>query len=283
MAVSDVQREGQNESQLRKERLASARSETGSEPQYGPGPIDVDSGIRNDPFVGRAAQRLHDRGIVNIPDMPSQFLDQEAAQSRRTAMEEERARDRASLKSAFGGGRGRDQQQDMANQLNRSRRQDRKGGKEEGGAPSLRDAVALAKGNPLAALGMGAAQGGASALAGQGLPIADIQRGIGRGCILMLWNGLWLSFGHSIYIISILFFIAWASQYARKYFPEVGEEWFPSQLLKRIPKVALIPIKLAEILAISFILFWVLLMDLACVGIIALIIAVVISAVNLVS
>lgn len=169
-------------------------------------------------------------------------------------------------------------QQRLENQLNRQRRQEQKPEREEkgGGGPSLRDAAKLAKASP-AGMAAGLALKGA---ANQGLPIKDIQRGIGRGCIMSLWNSLWLTFGHTIYFIAILFFIAWSSKYARKYIPEVGEEWFPAELAKKIPKAALIPLKLGEIVGILFILFWVLVIDLACIGLFGLILGVIVSAKN---
>ncbi|MEK7546174.1 MAG: hypothetical protein AAB554_03830 [Patescibacteria group bacterium] len=227
MAGPDVQREGENESRLRMERLASSRARddrAGQTSWQPPPPVANSSPGGGDQAMGGVAR-----------------------------------------------------QRQMENRLNLQRRQEEKPEKEEKGEGglSLRDAMALAKASPTGAL--------ASAAPGQVLSKEEIQRGIGRGCIMMLWNSLWLSFGHTIYLIGILFYVAWASKYARKYFPEVGEEWFPSQILKKIPKAALIPIKLAEIVGISFILLWTLMLDIACIGLLALILGVIISAKDFVS
>jgi hypothetical protein len=110
-----------------------------------------------------------------------------------------------------------------------------------------------------------------------------MQRGIGRGCIMGLWGSLWPTFGHTIYLISIIFLAAWASKYVRKYVPKVGEEWLPSEALGRIPKSMLLPIKLGEIVGIAFILFWTLMLDLACLGLLVLVIALIASAADIVS
>lgn len=170
-------------------------------------------------------------------------------------------------------------QQRLESQLNRGRRQGQSGGKGGGGGGmSAKEAMSLAKATPATAAAMIAAQ----AATGQ-LSKADIQRGMGRGCVLSLWNSMWLTFGHNIYPLMIIFWMAWASKFARQYVPEVGEEWFPAPLLKKIPKPLLIPIKLGEIVAMSFILFWVFMLDMLCIGFLAFLLAIILSAVDFAS
>lgn len=171
-------------------------------------------------------------------------------------------------------------QQRLESQLTRSRRQDQRGeeGKEggkggEGGGMSLRDARALSKATPA-----GLAANVAIDAASGKLSKSDIQRGVGRGCVLSLWNSMWLTLGHNIYPLILIFFLAWSSRFARNYVPEVGEEWFPAPLLKKLPKPLLIPIKLGEIVGMSFILFWVFFLDVLCIGLLAFILALIIEA-----
>jgi len=238
MAVPDVQRDGENESRLHRERLSSSRL----------------------PALDRASEAWGGQAGV-----------MQGGGGQENAVPDARSNDQGTSAAT--------RQQRLESQLQRTRRQEQEPRKEEksggGGAPSLRDATMLAKATPA-----GAVAGAAAGLATGRLSTEDIQRGVGRGCILMLWNSLWLTFGHTIYFIVILFLIASSSKYARKYFPEVGEEWIPSDLLKKISKAARIPIKMAEIVGIAFILFWVFMIDMACIGIIALLLAVIMSAVN---
>lgn len=138
---------------------------------------------------------------------------------------------------------------------------------------SVKQAMSLAKATPMTAVVSTAAQ----ALSGQ-LTTQDVQRGIGRGCVMSLWSSLWLTFGHTIYPLSLAFFLAWSSQYARKYLPQIGEEWIPGPLMKKIPKPLLIPLKLGELVGVLFILFFTLMLDLACLGLLALVMAVLIAA-----
>ena len=51
-------------------------------------------------------------------------------------------------------------------------------------------------------------------------------------------------------------------------------------MLAKIPKPLLIPIKMAEILGLAFILFWVFMLDMACLGLLALILGAILSAAN---
>ncbi|HTK60669.1 MAG TPA: hypothetical protein VL283_05715, partial [Candidatus Baltobacteraceae bacterium] len=119
-------------------------------------------------------------------------------------------------------------QQRLASQLSRDRRQM--------GAGKTVGAMA-GKGAPGGALGKGvSAVGGARAKAVMmaaetlqkgGFDKKEIQQTFGRGCVKMLWQNLWLTFGHSIYFLVVIFLASSQSRYARKWFPEIGEEWFP--------------------------------------------------------
>lgn len=229
MAVSDVQREGENESRLHRERLASRRV---PDDVVGPGTWQPPPPVAP-PAQPQGAQD-EDRRVGGIA-----------------------------------------RQQRMENQLNFQRRQKEsppekpRGGDSE--APSIRDVAKLAKASPA-----GAVAGSLGSLgSGKGLPLDEIQRGVGRGCVRMLWQFVWPSFGHTIYLIGIIFLIAWSSKFARKYVPEVGEEWFPPDLLKKIPKPMLIPIKLAELVGMAFILFFVFMLDILCLGSLAMLLAII--------
>ncbi len=89
----------------------------------------------------------------------------------------------------------------------------------------------------------------------------EAKKMIGNALIKMSWSNLWLTFGHSVYVLDVLFFAGWASTYLRQYIPEVGMEWFPGELGKKMPKHALLPLKLGEIVGLSFLTILVLLMD----------------------
>lgn len=231
MAGPDVQREGRNESQLHRERLASSR------------------------MSDAAAQENLQRFSGASWQPPPPIANAGGAQ----AMS------------------GVARQQQLETQLNLQRRQEQKPeNDEQDDRPSPRqDATAAAgkQGGPESLMNVGP---------GQGLPTEDIQRGVGRSCLMSLWNSLWPTFGHTIYFIAILFFISWASKFARTFIPSIGEEWFPSQLLKKMPKATLIPIKLAETVAVMFLLFFVLMLDLGCIAILAFILGAIMSAASLV-
>lgn len=55
---------------------------------------------------------------------------------------------------------------------------------------------------------------------------AFMKKWIGAMWIRTCWMWLWPSFGHSIYLINITFFIGFMSKFARRWIPEVGAEWF---------------------------------------------------------
>lgn len=157
------------------------------------------------------------------------------------------------------------------------------GEKDQGGL-SLRGAAQLAKKNPYAMAATTAGTAGLGMLKGEGGAV--IEQGkvmMGRGCVKGLWSFLWPSLGHTIYPIAIIYLLSSHSRYARRYMPELGDTWVPPELLSKIPKPLRIPLKLGELLAIMFILFWTLMIDLACIGVIALILAVIISAKDFVS
>lgn len=255
MAGPNVQREGNNEARLRKDRLASSRAAGNEGPSPGGG-LAADSGMLNVPFLGNKALELANRSVIDLhgAQVPAGTIDQTARDSGRIA----------ALRQAMRMGRNpRGGDAEAAS-------------REGGGGLSPRQAMSLAKASPV---GMAAtvAFGG---MTGQGLPTAEVQRIFGRGCVRSLWASLWPTFGHSIYFIGIIFFVAGNSKFVRKYVPRVGEEWFPPDILKKIPKSALIPLKMAETMGIAFILFWVLLLDLTCLGIWALMLGFILSAVS---
>ncbi len=166
-------------------------------------------------------------------------------------------------------------QQRFESQLRRQKRQGPGQGKE--GGVSAKQVMSLAKKSPVglaATAAVGALQGNFTNPA--------MGRTVGRGCVRSLWTSLWPTFGHTIYLIGIIFFIAWSSRFARKWLPQIGEEWFPPELISKIPKGVLVPLKLAELIGILFVLFWVLLLDLACLGLWAFMLAVLLSATNFV-
>lgn len=101
----------------------------------------------------------------------------------------------------------------------------------------------------------------------------DPKRAIGIGLIRGCWATLWLSAGHTMYFLAILFFAGWASKYVRQYIPEVGMEWIPQQVARRTSKIAFLPLKFGEIVAIAFLLFWVLMFDLILMAILSLLLA----------
>ncbi len=143
---------------------------------------------------------------------------------------------------------------------------------------SMRDAVALAKGGPTGLAFQAIAGGGGTGPGGMPMNADQVKKMIGHGLIKMSWANLWLTFGHSIYFIFILFFSGWASTYLRQYIPEVGMEWFPGDIASKIPKHMFLPLKLGEIIAISFIMFWVILFDLIILGCLGVVLGIVMDA-----
>ncbi len=140
-----------------------------------------------------------------------------------------------------------------------------------GGGLSMKDAISLAKNPTPTGLAMKlATPTGGTGPGGVPMSGEEVKKMIGNALIKVSWSNLWLTFGHSIYVIAILFFAGWASNYLRQYIPEVGMEWFPGDLGKKMPKHTLLPLKLGEIVAIAFIMFWVLMIDLIMLGIIGL-------------
>lgn len=198
---------------------------------------------------------------------------------------------------APGGITGPARQQRLAAQLSRDRR-----AAPGGNRPGVRDAANAALGaadmakvatmparaTPAgAAVGAGleGATGGAKAammalkaVKSGGISKKELSQTFGRGCVKILWQNLWLTFGHSIYFLAIIFFASAHSKFARKYFPRVGEEWFPPDLISKIPKAAMLPLKLAELCGIGFVMFWVLLLDLTCIGMFAFFIGIIVTA-----
>jgi len=75
---------------------------------------------------------------------------------------------------------------------------------------------------------------------------------VGAAIIRISWMLLPLTFGHSIYIIDLLFFIGFAVPLARRVIPEVGMEWFVGVPIKGKPlasKSTILMFKIAEFVA----------------------------------
>ncbi len=100
------------------------------------------------------------------------------------------------------------------------------------------------------------------------------------GFIKACWAFLWETFGHSIYLIDLLFLLQAGSGYLRRFIPAVGEEWFAPEALKNLPKSSLLPIKLAEIVGMVVITALVIALDVLFVTVIAILLAVVTAAAN---
>lgn len=129
---------------------------------------------------------------------------------------------------------------------------------------SMKDAMKLAKNPTPTGIAMQLAMnGGGSGPGGMPMNADQAKRMIGNALIKSSWSNLWMTFGHSVYILCILFFAGWASKYLRQYIPEVGREWFPGEMGNKVPAHVLLPLKLGEIVALAFILFWVVLIDIA--------------------
>lgn len=153
----------------------------------------------------------------------------------------------------------------MEGQLRQSRFRDRTQAAQapKGGGLTMKDAMSLAKNPTPAGLAMKlAAPTGGTGPGGIPMGGEDLKKMIGNGLIKMSWSNLWLTFGHSIYVIDIMFFAGWASKYLRQYIPEVGREWFPGEVGKRMPEHVILPLKLGEIVAMGIITFGVLMIDL---------------------
>jgi hypothetical protein len=253
MAAPDVQREGENEARLRQARLASSRAsdaaaEENRERLAGARPSDEAARQNLARFSGNPGD---DRvGATSWRPPPPVAPRPDAA---RGGMIEESAR---------------------AANLDLARRQDRGAeAPQGGGGPSLREAAMIAKATP-AGMAAGAATG---LLTGQGLQTSQVQKMIGRGCVRQWWLWLWPSLGHTIYFLAIVFYIAWASKFARRYLPQIGEEWFPPEFVEKVPKAVLIPIKLGELVAMMFLLLFVFMFDMLCIGVLAFVLALILS------
>jgi len=261
MAVSDVQREGDNESRLRRDRLASSRSSDEAAAQN---------------------QELRDmRGASNEAARQNLQRFSGASWQPPTA-----SGDAGSLSDAA-------RQDRLSNQLNRDRRASGWRVKDAAnaalaGADLAKTATMPARATPVgAAVGAGVdsattgvkvAKIGAKALSKGSVDSKEISQMFGRGLVKILWQSLWVTFGHTVYFLAIIFLASSQSTYVRKWFPRIAEEWFPPDLVRKIPKAVMVPFMLAETMAVAFILFWVLLLDLTCLGLFALILGVIITA-----
>ncbi len=153
----------------------------------------------------------------------------------------------------------------LEGQLRQSRFRDRAAAMKspKGGGLSAKDAAMLLKGGTPAGMALKlATPAGGTGPGGLPMNAEQMKKMIGNGLIKMSWSNLWITFGHSIYVIDILFFAGWASKYLRQYIPEVGKEWFPGEIGNKMPPHALLPLKLGEIVAMGLITFCVLMIDL---------------------
>lgn len=108
----------------------------------------------------------------------------------------------------------------------------------------------------------------------QGGAVEQMKQQVGSSIIKSCWATLTLTLGHSIYLIDLLFFLGWASKYFRAYIPEVGMEWLPQQTRDLLPRSAVLPLKLGEIIAMIFITLFVAILDVAILSMIILILSV---------
>lgn len=202
---------------------------------------------------------------------PSPALDR-AAQARKPAGDAEEAEPTAAEEDMEAGRQARDARMD-------SRRSGRPGGAlwkfGKDGRGTLKRGGTSSEGE-----GQGAG-GGVGDAAEQALSaLGASPTTVGRGIIKGLWSALWPSLGHTIFLIALLFYATKHSSFFRRFFPRLGEEWVPEEVLKRMPKSALIPIKAAETVAITVILVLVLMLDITALGTAAMLLALITSASN---
>lgn len=144
---------------------------------------------------------------------------------------------------------------------------------------SMKDAVALAKNPTPSGLAFKlATPAGGTGPGGVPMSEQELKTMVGNALIKMSWSNLWITFGHSIYVIDLLFFAGFASKYLRQYIPEIGKEWFPGDLGRKMPAHALLPIKLGEIVAMVLITLLVFLLDLALLAMLGFLIAALMDA-----
>jgi hypothetical protein len=195
-------------------------------------PVPADAGVLNVPFLGNRALDLANRGRISLerPQVAAATLDEAAKRTGRLE----------ALRLGFSRVRsGRNAPERRASQ---------------GEGPRIL--------NP--ALGFGT-----ESRKERKKPEEQFSQLMVSGFIRSCWGCLWLTYGHSIYLIDILFLAQAGSKYLRRYIPGVGEEWIPPQILKVIPKTTLLPLKLGEIVGMCFVTFWVLVMDVILICLIA--------------
>lgn len=111
-------------------------------------------------------------------------------------------------------------------------------------------------------------------------PLQQSTRLMMNGFIRACWSTLWITLGHSVYLLDIVFIAGAGSSRLRQYVPAVGEEWFAPQMLQRLPKSAILPIKFGEICALAVLTGLIFLIDLILFAAIALIVTVIGSIVS---
>lgn len=250
----------------------------------------MDAGIMNVPFLGNKALKLaNERNLqMGLPEADwKRGLGAAQLKENPLSLREKVGRQVDALKETMDerrGGSATDQaigrqnrEQNFESRLRRGRNLVNRGQK-AGGGLSMKDAISLAK-NPTPtglALKLATPSGGTGP---GGVPLSgeELKTMVGNALIKMSWSNLWLTFGHSIYVIDILFFAGFASKYLRQYIPEIGREWFPGALGKSIPAHALLPIKLGEIVAMCVITFLVLLIDLSLLAVIGFLVGLIVD------
>lgn len=225
---------------LDRERRASAEALGNPE-----APLDVDAAALNVPFLGNRVLNMANQDRVNLRSRDE--LDQSGAGEGPRSGGGAQAVDQAAGREA------REQR------LRAGLMQARTAG--QGQAPAAAGGGPAAGGSGAgvmaAALKGGGGVGGAAAALAGGGGGAQVLEGIGQklggGAIKALWEALAPSFAHSIWLIDLIFFLGWSSKFFRRWIPEVGHEWLQPDVVKKIPKNLLLPLKYAELTAIILI------------------------------
>lgn len=267
--------------------LARAKNAAGAEQAEPTGPIDIDSGALNVPFLRNRVLRMANEGKLNLQDtqIPAGQLAETGREQGRLAAMQRAYQLGSGRKQAYPpeGGPGAGDAAAVDQAVGRESREQRassmlgrlksaalgparavssRGNGQQGPQPQSRSIL-----NPTLGFGTKGKEGPKKP---EEVMTTMMMGGFIRGC----WAALWETFGHTIYIIDILFLAQAGSKYLRKYIPGVGEEWIPPQLLKHIPKTALLPLKLGEIVGLCVITFLTFILDLLLLSIIAILVGI---------
>jgi hypothetical protein len=195
--------------------------------QQAPPPVGLDQGVLDVPFARQAALNLQERGAARLEDQPNRSAPASVDQA--IANESREQRLQTGLMQARGG-----------------RGQEGGSSAPQGGASlgRMAGAAAGAGGGTGAALANAAGGGGIEGAAG------GMGQRLGTGIIKGCWEAMAPTFGLTVIILDIMFFLGYSSKFFRKYIPEIGHEWIPEQARQAIPKSVLLPIKYAELSAL---------------------------------